>query len=91
MTTKEFAKPNIGMGHRGSHIALRLLASGYSLTVYDRTMEKIQPAMSQGAHVAATSRTLAEQSDVILSSVTDDVALQAVMFGPKRALAGAQP
>ena len=40
MTTKEFAKPNIGfigMGHMGSHIALRLLASGYSLTVYDRT------------------------------------------------------
>ena len=91
MTTKEFAKPNIGMGHRGSYIALRLLASGYSLTVYDRTMEKIQPAMSQGAHVAATSRTLAEQSDVILSSVTDDVALQAVMFGPEGVLAGARP
>ena len=94
MTTKEFAKPNIGfigMGHMGSHIALRLLASGYSLTVYDRTMEKTQPAVSQGAHAAATPRTVAEQSDVILSSVTDDVALQAVMFGPKRVLAGAQP
>jgi 3-hydroxyisobutyrate dehydrogenase len=94
MTTKEFAKPNIGfigMGHMGSHIALRLLASGYSLTVYDRTMEKTQPAVSHGAHVAATPRTIAEQSDVIMSSVTDDVALQAVMFGPEGVLAGAQP
>jgi 3-hydroxyisobutyrate dehydrogenase len=94
MTTKEFAKPNIGfigMGHMGSHIALRLLASGYSLTVYDRTMEKTQPAVSQGAHVAATPRTVAEHSDVILSSVTDDVALQAVMFGSVGVLAGARP
>ena len=94
MTTKEFAKPNIGfigMGHMGSHIALRLLASGYSLTVYDRTMEKTQPAVLQGAHVAATPRIVAEQSDVILSSVTDDVALQAVMFGPEGVMVGARP
>jgi len=94
MNTKEFARPNIGfigMGHMGSHIALRLLASGYSLTVYDRTMEKTQPAVSQGAHVAATPRIVAEQSDVILSSVTDDVALEAVMFGPEGVLAGARP
>ena len=94
MTTKEFAKPNIGfigMGHMGSHIALRLLASGYSLTVYDRTMEKTQPAVSHGAHVAATPRTVAEQSDVIMLSVTDDVALQAVMFGPEGVMAGARP
>jgi 3-hydroxyisobutyrate dehydrogenase len=94
MTTKEFAKPSIGfigMGHMGSHIALRLLAAGYSLTVYDRTREKTQPAVSQGAHVAATPRALAEHSEVIMSSVTDDVALQAVMFGPEGVLAGARP
>jgi 3-hydroxyisobutyrate dehydrogenase-like beta-hydroxyacid dehydrogenase len=91
MTTKEFAKPNIGfigMGHMGSHIALRLLASGYSLTVYNRTMDKTQQAASYGAHVAATPRAVAEQSDVIMSSVTDDLALQAVMFGPEGVLAG---
>jgi len=94
MTTKEFTKPNIGfigMGHMGSHIVLRLLAAGYSLTVYDRTREKTQPAVSQGARVAATPRAVAEHSDVIMSSVTDDVALQAVMFGPEGVLAGARP
>ncbi len=94
MTAKEFAKPNIGfigMGHMGSHITLRLLASGYSLTVYNRTMEKTQPAASYGAHVAATPRAVAEQSDVIMSSVTDDLALQAVMFGPEGVLAGVRP
>jgi len=94
MTTKEFTKPSIGfigMGHMGSHIALRLLAAGYSLTVYDRTREKTQPAVSQGARVVATPRAVAEHSDVIMSSVTDDVALQAVMFGPEGALAGARP
>ncbi len=32
----------IGMGPMGSHIAHRLLDTGYQLTVYDRTEEKAQ-------------------------------------------------
>lgn len=79
------------MGRMGSHMALRLLAAGYSLCVYDRTKEKTQPLAQRGATVAETPRSLAENSNVIMSSVTDDVALEAVMYGSQGVLAGAQP
>jgi 3-hydroxyisobutyrate dehydrogenase-like beta-hydroxyacid dehydrogenase len=81
----------IGMGHMGSHMALRLLSQGYSLTVYDRTPEKTHPAVQHGAQVGETPREVAAASDVILSSVADDAALEAVMLGPEGVLAGARP
>jgi 3-hydroxyisobutyrate dehydrogenase-like beta-hydroxyacid dehydrogenase len=95
MTIKDnHVKPSIGfigMGHMGSHMAMRLLAEGYPLTVYDRTREKTLPVAQRGANVVKTPRVVAENSKVIISSVTDDAALETVMFGPVGILAGAQP
>jgi len=79
------------MGHMGSHMALRLLSQGYALTVYDRTQEKTHPIVQRGARVGETPRVVAAASDVILSSVADDAALEAVMIGPEGILAGARP
>ena len=45
MTMQKQSQPTIGfigMGHMGSHMAPRLIAAGYHLTVYDRTREKAQ-------------------------------------------------
>jgi 3-hydroxyisobutyrate dehydrogenase-like beta-hydroxyacid dehydrogenase len=81
----------IGMGHMGSHMALRLLSEGYTLTVYDRTPEKTHPAVQRGARAGETPRVVAATSDIILSSVADDDALEAVMRGPEGILAGARP
>jgi 3-hydroxyisobutyrate dehydrogenase-like beta-hydroxyacid dehydrogenase len=69
----------IGMGHMGSHMAARLRGAGYPVTVYDRSKEKSQ---------AESPRDLAAQSEVVLISVTDDAAVEEVMFGPDGALAG---
>jgi 3-hydroxyisobutyrate dehydrogenase len=91
MTTKENSRPRIGfigMGHMGSHMALRLMNAGYHLTVYDRTREKAQAAGQRGALVAQTPKDLAASCEVIISCVTDDRALEDVMFGPNGALAG---
>lgn len=77
------------MGRMGSRMALRLLSAGYPLTVYNRTKEKTQTIAQRGATVAETPRALAEQSpDVIMSSVTDDDALEAAMFGSQGVLTG---
>jgi 3-hydroxyisobutyrate dehydrogenase len=76
----------IGMGHMGSHMAVRLLAAGYPVTVYDRSKEKSQTIA--GARVAESPRDLAAHSEVVLISVTDDAAVEQVMFGPDGALAG---
>src|SRR5437868_8853093 len=76
----------IGMGHMGSHMAPRLIRAGYHLTVYDRTREKAQAIA--GATVAGTPEEAAAHSDVVISIVTNDPALEEVMFGSNGALAG---
>ncbi|GHO51099.1 NAD(P)-dependent oxidoreductase [Ktedonospora formicarum] len=78
----------IGMGHMGSPMIKRLLHAGYALTVYDRTVERAQAMGQFGALVAQTPRDLAATSDVIISCVTNDHALEAVMLAPDGALAG---
>jgi len=78
----------IGMGHMGSHMAQRLLANGYRLTVYDRKKEKAQALEPQGASLAATPKDLAANCEVVLVCVTDDTAQEHVMFGPEGTLAG---
>ena len=89
MTMQEQSKPTIGligMGHMGSHMASRLIHAGYHLTVYDRTREKAQAIA--GATVAETPKEAAAHSEVVISIVTDDAALDEVMLGPDGVLAG---
>jgi len=89
MTQQEQSKPTIGfigMGHMGSHMAPRLMGAGYHLTVYDRTREKAQAIA--GATVAETPEEAAAHSDIVISIVTSDPALEEVMFGPNGVLAG---
>jgi 3-hydroxyisobutyrate dehydrogenase-like beta-hydroxyacid dehydrogenase len=91
-TNNENAKPRIGfigLGHMGSHMVVRLIDAGYPLTVYDRTKQKAQEIAQRGAVVAETPRDLAASCQVVMSCVTNDEALEDVMFGPDGALAGA--
>ena len=92
MTGTENSRPHIGfigMGHMGSHMVTKLMRAGYHLTVYDRTAERAQAMGKLGASVAQTPRELAASSDVIISCVSNDHALEAVMLEPDGALAGA--
>ena len=89
MNMQEQSKPTIGfigMGHMGSHMAPRLIRAGYHLTVYDRTREKAQAIA--GATVAETPEEAAANSDVVISIVSNDAALEEVMLGPNGVLAG---
>src|SRR5947208_7154849 len=89
MNKQEQTKPTIGfigMGHMGSHMAPRLISAGYHLTVYDRTREKAQAIA--GATVAETPEAAAAHSDMVISIVTNDPALEEVMFDPNGVLAG---
>src|SRR6266516_2501368 len=89
MTMQKQSKPTIGligMGHMGSHMTPRLISAGYHLTVYDRTREKAQAIA--GATGAETPEEAAAHSDVVISIVTNDAALEEVMCGPNGVLAG---
>ena len=81
----------IGLGGMGGRMARRLLAAGYDLTVHDRARERARPLEQGGAKFAPTSKQVAAAADVVLSSLTDDAAVEATMFGPEGALAGARP
>ncbi len=81
----------IGLGNMGSRIALRLLARGYELTVFDRDNTKAAALVVNGAVPASHIVELARRADVILSCLTNDEAVQSVYAGADGALAGARP
>lgn len=57
----------IGIGVMGSAMASRLLAAGYSLTIYARTPSKAHSLLSLGAHLAASPADVATSSDVVFT------------------------
>ena len=93
-TSNTSTKPTIGflgLGHMGSLMVERLMEHGYTLSVYDRTKEKTQEVAQKGATTVDTPRDLGKSADVIISMVTDNAALDAVMYGDDGVLAGVQP
>ncbi|MFM7427630.1 MAG: NAD(P)-dependent oxidoreductase [Elainella sp.] len=62
----------LGLGAMGSRMAQNLLQAGYSIVVYNRTKQKAEPLLEQGATYAETPRAAAAQADIVISMVTDD-------------------
>jgi 3-hydroxyisobutyrate dehydrogenase-like beta-hydroxyacid dehydrogenase len=81
----------LGMGAMGSRLAGRLLSAGYPLTVYDRTREKTEPLVRQGAQAAATPADVATTSMVVFSCLADDAVVETVLQGPDGAFSKARP
>lgn len=70
-----------GIGKMGAAIAARLIEVGHDVTVWNRTPDKAKAVA--GASPAATPSELAHGADVIISSLTDAAALDAVYRGPQ--------
>ena len=68
----------IGLGNMGTAIAERLLDAGYELAVHNRTPGKADVLAARGATVARTVGDLVERVEVVLTSLADDHALEAV-------------
>jgi 3-hydroxyisobutyrate dehydrogenase len=80
----------LGLGIMGNGMARNLIKAGMQVTVYNRTRPKAQALRAAGAQVADTPREAAQQADVVISMVADDVASRAVWLGEDGALAGVQ-
>ncbi len=78
----------MGLGIMGSGMARRLLAGGFSLTVYNRDRRKSEELASAGAQVASSPREAAMRSQLIVSMLSDDAASRALWLGEEGALAG---
>jgi 3-hydroxyisobutyrate dehydrogenase-like beta-hydroxyacid dehydrogenase len=70
----------IGLGQMGTGIAKSLLRAGHRVTVYNRTASRAEALRADGAIVAA-SVAEACRSEVVLTMVADDAALEHFSFG----------
>ena len=68
----------IGLGNMGTAFAERLLDDGYDLFVFNRTPGRSEALEARGARVAASPEELAAQVDVVLTSLANDDAFEAV-------------
>ncbi len=70
-----------GLGRMGSAIAARLLERGVPLNVWNRTSARADALVALGAHRAASAAALAATSNLVITSLTDDVGLEEVYLG----------
>lgn len=71
----------VGLGIMGGAMAERLLAMGHTVFVYNRTRQKAESLLAQGAHWADPPAEVAQQCEVVISIVTDPAAVEQVSFG----------
>ena len=81
----------IGLGIMGLPMAGHILKAGYPLTVYNRTRSKTRSLEADGAAVAASPREVAENSQMIITMVSDSPDVQEVVAGPEGVLDGIRP
>ncbi|MGB8890088.1 MAG: NAD(P)-dependent oxidoreductase [Candidatus Korobacteraceae bacterium] len=80
----------IGLGNMGNRIAKRLLDHGYQLTVYDLDAAKAHALAAQGGIVAKSISELMGSSDVLLTCLTNDEAVESAFTGSGGIFAGAR-
>lgn len=77
----------IGLGNMGLALATNLLKAGFGLRVYNRTAEKAQPLLERGAALARSPAEATEAGGIVVTMVSDDLALEEVSLGPDGLLA----
>ena len=74
----------LGLGNMGTPMALRLLATGHELSVWNRSEERTKPLIQEGAIAAATPAEAELGADVVITMLLDDAAYEEVLFGVHR-------
>ena len=80
----------IGLGIMGRPQALNLIKGGYSLAVYARRAESMQPLGQAGAALCASPQEVAAQSDITFVMVADTPDVEEVILGKRGAIHGAR-
>jgi 3-hydroxyisobutyrate dehydrogenase-like beta-hydroxyacid dehydrogenase len=71
----------MGLGIMGTPMAANLMKAGYPVMVYNRSPEKAEPLVKQGAGLASNPEALARAADVIIAMVTGPEALSDLLWG----------
>lgn len=81
----------IGLGAMGKPMAMNLVKKNYSVTVYDLRTEVINEMTNIGAKAAASSREVAERSDVIITMLVSSPHVEAAVLGKNGVIEGIRP
>src|SRR6516165_5011466 len=72
----------LGLGKMGTPMALRVLAAGHELSVWNRTEGRTDPLIREGAIAAGTPAEAELGADAVITMLFDDHANEEVLFGP---------
>jgi 3-hydroxyisobutyrate dehydrogenase len=76
----------LGLGRMGAGMAARLLATGHSLAVYNRTAARAEPLVRAGATLAPSPRAACDGADAVIAMTADDESSKAMWLGENGAL-----
>ena len=71
----------LGLGQMGVPMAMRLLAAGHELSVWNRTEARADPLLREGAVLAGTPAEAELGADAVITMLFDDAAYERVVFG----------
>jgi 3-hydroxyisobutyrate dehydrogenase-like beta-hydroxyacid dehydrogenase len=71
----------VGLGAMGRPMAENLLKAGLDVTVWNRSADKIQPLVDQGARKAERPKDVAQPGGIVLSMLANDTAVEEVALG----------
>jgi 2-hydroxy-3-oxopropionate reductase len=69
----------IGIGRMGFPMAKNLLKAGYKLKVFNRSQDKAERLKEFGADISTSIQDAVNNADIIITMLTDDVAVEKVM------------
>jgi len=78
----------VGVGNMGLPMAFRLLDRGYSLTVFSRRIERVQPLIARGARAASSPADVASEVPIVLVSLPTPDVVREVALGPHGIIEG---
>jgi 3-hydroxyisobutyrate dehydrogenase-like beta-hydroxyacid dehydrogenase len=73
----------IGIGKMGLPMSALVVKAGYAVTAFDRSETRLAAARGQGISIAGSATEAVGGRSVAVTSLPDDAALRAVMFGPE--------
>jgi 3-hydroxyisobutyrate dehydrogenase-like beta-hydroxyacid dehydrogenase len=71
----------IGLGRMGAGMARNLLRAGHEVAVYNRSREKADALVADGARVADSPAEACREAEAVFTMLADDPAVEAVVFG----------
>jgi len=80
----------IGLGVMGKPMAKNLIAAEYPMTVWNRTRSKMGELLALGAKGASSPKEAAENSDFIITMLTDSPDVESILLGPNGVIDGAK-